>query len=236
MVNLLKKTVEALFEYARLNSKSFQDYINTRYIPKENHILIEEKYLKDCTYEMDGYRFYVTRCMHEADTIDEAYNYSDIKEDDIVVDIGANIGGFSVRVAEKCKHVCAVEPLFDRELENNFKLNGITNYTIIPKGLGSGSKELQYENICKSVECISLESIKKGIGGKIDFLKIDCEGGEWCIKSSELSGVRRIEMELHLFNGENKNDFLKILEDAEFDYNITPISKRAVIIHATKKD
>ncbi|ABE52494.1 FkbM family methyltransferase [Methanococcoides burtonii] len=236
MVNLLKRTIEALFEYARLNSKSFQDYINTRYIPKENHFLIDEKYLRDCTYKIDGYRFYVTRCMHEADTINEAYNYSDIKKDDIVVDIGANIGGFSVRVANKCKHVYAVEPLFNKQLENNFKLNGITNYTIIPKGLGSGYKDLQYENLEKSVECVSLESIKKEVGGKIDFLKIDCEGGEWSIRSSELSGVRRIEMELHLFNRENKNDFLKILEDAQFYYDITPISKRASIIHATKKD
>ena len=234
MVNLLKKTIEIILDYVRLNSKSFQTYIYNRYIPKNDQIVINEKYLKNCTYEIDGNLFYVTRCLQEADTIDEAYDYSDIKPDDIVVDIGANIGGFSIRVAKKCNHVYAIEPLFNKELENNFKLNEISNYTIIQNGLGNGYKELQYENIKKCVECFSLETIKNKIGGKIDFLKLDCEGGEWCIKSSELSGIRRIEMELHLFNGEKTSDFLKILDNAEFNYNITPISKRTVIIHASK--
>ena len=234
MVNLLKKSIEIILDIGRLNSKSFQTYINNRYIPHKNYIVIDEKYLKNCTYEVDGNIFHVTRCLQEADTIDEEYDYSDIKPDDIVVDIGANIGGFSIRVAEKCKHVYAIEPLFNKELDDNFKLNEIYNYTIIPNALGSGHEDLQYEHIIKHVECFSLETIKKKIGGKIDFLKLDCEGGEWWIKSSELSGIRRIEMELHLFNGEKTSDFLKILDNAEFNYNITSISERTLLIHASR--
>lgn len=33
--------------------------------------------------------------------------------------------------------------------------------------------------------------------GGCDFLKIDCEGGEWEIEAEELKGIRRIEMEVH---------------------------------------
>jgi hypothetical protein len=35
------------------------------------------------------------------------------------------------------------------------------------------------------------------MAGGCDFLKCDCEGGEWQIRPGDLAGIRRIEMELH---------------------------------------
>ena len=46
----------------------------------------------------------------------EEYDISDFSKDDVVLDIGANIGVFTVKVAPLVKHVIAVEPLFFDEL------------------------------------------------------------------------------------------------------------------------
>ena len=43
----------------------------------------------------------------------------------------------------------------------------------------------------------TLRAIREFAGG-CDFLKCDCEGAEWLIRPRDLSGIRRIEMELHL--------------------------------------
>lgn len=36
------------------------------------------------------------------------------------------------------------------------------------------------------------------MAGGCDFLKCDAEGAEWLIRSRDLEGIRRIEMELHI--------------------------------------
>ncbi|HUW85261.1 MAG TPA: FkbM family methyltransferase, partial [Methanoregula sp.] len=36
------------------------------------------------------------------------------------------------------------------------------------------------------------------MAGGCDFLKCDCEGAEWHIVPEDLTGIRRIEMELHI--------------------------------------
>jgi hypothetical protein len=36
------------------------------------------------------------------------------------------------------------------------------------------------------------------MSGGCDFLKCDCEGGEWLMNPEDLAGIRRLEMELHI--------------------------------------
>lgn len=47
------------------------------------------------------------------------YEWNDIKKDDIVIDIGACVGAFSLRAAQFSNHVFAIEPLFMDELKQN---------------------------------------------------------------------------------------------------------------------
>lgn len=47
--------------------------------------------------------------------------------------------------------------------------------------------------------------------GGCDFLKCDCEGGEWFIKEGEIKNIRRIEMEYHCYNSYKKADLVKML-------------------------
>jgi hypothetical protein len=51
-------------------------------------------------------------------------------------------------------------------------------------------------------------------------LKCDCEGAEWCITLPEIMNIRRIETEIHNFDGKhNFKDFENLLISSGFDYN-----------------
>lgn len=125
------------------------------------------------------------------------YRFSDIRKDDIVVDIGANVGAFCIRAAYYSDCVFAVEPLTHDVLQENIGLNGVA-VTVLNCALGSGDvREISWDGTCRKMQTVSLEKII-GITGGCDFLKCDCEGAEWLIDPRDLGTIRRIEMELHL--------------------------------------
>jgi FkbM family methyltransferase len=134
----------------------------------------------------------------------QEYQFLDIKEDDVVLDLGAHIGAFALRAAQVCKHVFAVEPLFNEELERNIELNGLQDkVTVCPFGVGDG-RPIDIEFFGKKKEMVRThtlgtfrELIKKKHGMDVTFLKIDVEGAEWLIYPEDLNGIRRIEFEAH---------------------------------------
>jgi FkbM family methyltransferase len=126
------------------------------------------------------------------------YRFEDLKPDDIVLDLGANIGAFSLRAAKKCKHVYAVEPLYTDELNANIALNNLQDkITIVPYGVGGGDKiPIRYQDREKIIQTYPLSEILT-MTGKISFLKCDIEGAEWSIRPEDLSSISRIEFEVH---------------------------------------
>ncbi|HWQ96222.1 MAG TPA: FkbM family methyltransferase, partial [Candidatus Methylomirabilis sp.] len=160
------------------------------------------------------------------------YKFYDMQKDDIVLDIGANVGAFSIFISNTVKQVYAVEPALPNVLKHNIKLNNIKNITVFEKALGDGELNIEWRGKHK-ISGNSLAEIIELCGGHIDVLKCDCEGGEWCIKSPELKGIRRIEMEVHNFEGKhNFEDYLKMLSDAGFLYEYQITSKQIMLIHA----
>lgn len=152
----------------------------------------------------DGIKYktnYYTNRVFGADY--EEYCWDDLRPDDVVLDIGASIGAFTLRAAKICKHVFAIEPMFHSELEENIRLNGLTNVTVLPIALGYGQKNAFIEFNKKSgyvpaltfVELLQL--FKDYWKNEITFLKCDCEGAEWYIDHNALRSIRRIEMEVH---------------------------------------
>ena len=161
------------------------------------------------------------------------YRFYDIHSTDMVLDIGANVGGFSLFMSKNVKHIYAVEPLFTDTLQKNINNNNIKNITVINKGLGDSPFLCEFGDLKKRIDCISLTEILKLCDGKIDFLKCDCEGGEWNIKPHELNGIRRLEVEVHSFNGEQLTDFSDML--IELGYNVVidyRSNKSTMLIHA----
>lgn len=141
------------------------------------------------------------------------YRFEDLKPDDIVLDLGANIGAFSLRAAKKCKHVYAVEPLYTDELNANIALNNLQDkITVIPCGVGRGDKiPIRYQDREKIIQTYPLSEILT-MAGKISFLKCDIEGAEWSIRPEDLSGISRMEFEVHQGRDSCMPENLQLLE------------------------
>jgi len=114
--------------------------------------------------------------------------FFEVKEGDIVVDVGASIGPFTYSILPKNpKHVFCVEPSVIEHftLENNVTRD---NVTIIKKAITPndgdqvGTYVFEQEKIVTPIEGISFKTLlKENNLNKIDFLKTDCEGGEYSI-------------------------------------------------------
>lgn len=136
-----------------------------------------------------------------------------VEENDIVVDIGATIGEFTYKILEKKpKHCYVVEPLpifFDTLKKNlegyqvSFTNAAITNDKYC---------KIEWDGRNSEVNTLTFNDfIKQNRLNKIDFLKIDCEGGEYDIFTEEniefLKKVPKIVCEVHLENRVFKEKF-----------------------------
>ncbi|NOR84556.1 FkbM family methyltransferase [archaeon] len=184
---------------------------------------------ENAIYNLDKYFYLVDQAINE-------YDYSDIREADIVLDIGACVGGFSLEVNSKVTHVYAVEPMFCDLLYANIKLNKASNVTVFECALGESNttQHISFVDKTSDVAGKSLSEIILMCGGHVDVLKTDCEGGEWHIKPHELEGIRRIEAEIHSFNGEHLDDFKTMLQETGYNVYVKNRSKTTMLLSARK--
>ena len=125
------------------------------------------------------------------------YRIDDIRPDDIVLDLGANVGAFCIRAARRSPHVLAVEPILAEALRENIGRNNAA-VAVVDGALGAGERvRITWGERTLTVATRTLGEFAAMAGG-CDFLKCDCEGAEWSIRPEDLDGVRRIEMELHM--------------------------------------
>lgn len=175
-----------------------------------------------------------------------------IKPTDIVVDIGANSGIFSIYSGHKARKgkVYAFEPVEEdfKKLKENILLNKLSNIIPINKAVSNKNglekifvsrenngghsffKELMGEE--KNADSIMVDTIsfkdffiKENIKN-IDLLKIDCEGAEYQILYSLkdiLKNISKISMEVHRVDGvRNVFQLKKFLEEVGFFVRIKP--------------
>lgn len=138
---------------------------------------------------------------------------------DLVVDIGANVGIFTVFAAKQTRsRVIAYEPsTFNIPyLKDNVAINSLGNVSIFDLGVSgaAGTAELFWDTSCsgvmtpnlgpihgsETVSVVSFAEVLKEAGGKIGFLKMDCEGPEGLIVRDNLScfsSVAKVAMEVH---------------------------------------
>ena len=145
-------------------------------------------------------------------------NVYSVKDGDVVLDVGASIGPFTWSIMDKASKVIAVEPSKTclPILEKNTKgYNVFIENKALGKWDGKGSiayvghfdksqNKSEDVYIPEKVPTISFKSlIKKYKLSKIDFIKTDCEGGEYNLFTDEnmpylLNNVRNIVGEFHL--------------------------------------
>jgi len=160
---------------------------------------------------------------HKSGMIDEIWNrkqYEEIyqvKEGDVVVDIGASVGPFTYSILDKNpKIVYCLEPSIKelKTINKNLAKNG--NVIIIDKGI-THSNSVTKSNMLfggeDEFDGIKFSSFIKHYDiNYIDFLKTDCEGGEYHIFMDEnmdflLNNVGCIVGEWHLSTKESKTEF-----------------------------
>jgi FkbM family methyltransferase len=168
-----------------------------------------------------------------------------IGPNNIVVDIGANIGLFSLLAATISPDVTvhAFEPAPDSFalLQKNIAANGCINihphqYAVSGKtgemdlyldsgSLGDSTIEewVGRDNIVgrERVQCISLDDLFAHCGLTFcDYLKIDCEGSEFDLlfsaSSETLGKVRTIAVEYHEHRGRKGSDLAQLLKTQGF--------------------
>jgi hypothetical protein len=142
--------------------------------------------------------------------------FFEVEEGDIVLDIGASLGPFTYSILHKNpKHVYCFEP---SEKEFKVLVKNVLGGPVTPLFKGISSKN----SIVESGFLFGGESHMEGITfqrfidlysiEKIDFLKTDCEGGEYDIFTEEnfpfiKEKVRKISGEWHLGDPEMKEKF-----------------------------
>lgn len=153
--------------------------------------------------------------------------YFAVQENDVVVDIGFNVGCFTCSILnKKPKYVFCVEPsksLLSCGIENCLK-NKLNDTGLFFLETSIQENDLPSNIFCPS-EKINSITFKNFVNGlkieHIDFLKIDCEGGEYSIFNQTnlnylLNNVKNIAVEFHL-RSENGRDLFK-----QFKNNILP--------------
>ena len=127
-----------------VRTKSFQEFINNRYSGSTDSdmVVISKKVFKIVGTEYG--LFYLDEHWSAMSQVED-YFIEDMLSSDIVLDIGANIGAFSIKTCRKAKHVYAVEPLFDDFIKKNIALNNIKNISVLKTALGSGNLDIAYE-------------------------------------------------------------------------------------------
>ncbi|NMA11445.1 MAG: FkbM family methyltransferase [Methanomicrobiales archaeon] len=169
------------------------------------------------------------------------YHFDDIRPDEIVMDLGANVGAFCIRAARRSRHVLAVEPILTEALRENVARNG-GGVDVVDGALGTGeSVRIAWGEKTLAVTTRTLGEFAAMAGG-CDFLKCDCEGAEWFIRPQDLDGVRRIEMELHMppIGGPVNRRLLDYIgEHYDFEIERTPgydVKGVMGVLHAVRKN
>ena len=183
----------------------------------------------------------------------------DIKNNDIIIDVGGHIGLFAIFSSQFCKSgkIYCFEPIkenFDM-LKANIELNHITN--IVPNNVAvskddgkvtiylnedeaghsmyvTGTKSVQVESI--SLQTIfNLHNI-----GSCDFLKVDCEGEEYAIMESLPSAyydkIKKMCIEYHFTDIKPHlvEGLIKKLESLAFDVKTRMILSDIGFLYAKK--
>lgn len=158
---------------------------------------------------------------------------SQINEKSVVVDVGANIGYYTILTAKIAKKVYAFEPekrAFEI-LQRNVRQNKLKNVVLINKAVGSENKKVRIKKnknnfgdsrvvTGKDIDCIKLDNL---IREKIDVVKIDVQGYEFEVWKGMTKIVKKdkpvIFMEI------DRKNIPKIKTDYKFIWSINDFAE-----------
>ena len=154
--------------------------------------------------------------------IEEIFNekvyekFFEVNNNDLVVDVGASLGPFTYSILHKNpKHVYCFEPSVKEFKTLNKNVRGYP-VTTINKGISNINSVVKSDKLFggeSEMETITFKTFIENYSiDQIDFLKTDCEGGEYDIFNLEnliwiKNNVKKIVGEWHLETPEQKQKF-----------------------------
>jgi FkbM family methyltransferase len=167
------------------------------------------------------YHAFIKECL-----VYDVYRTDLLRKGDIVADLGAAIGEFTIKASKKVGSeglVIAIEPNPEdfNLLCMNLETNGCDNVVPINKGVGSerAERDLSFWGRNFRAKIDTLGNIMKAIGltKDIDFIKIDIEGAETDVAQIDIDILRKanaISIELH----NTKSEIDKVLKANGFKF------------------
>lgn len=186
-----------------LKSRSLQWWLTVGF-RKNGFLLLDD--LDDLILEYKGIRVYPDLLNYPR--VFEAwdrYRIETLKSSDLVLDIGANIGSYTLPAAKRVSKVFSVEPLYWEELDSNVRLNLLNNVEILPKGISNfiGTGLVDCQEISGRVQITSFERVFQLFKSKYEspptIVRLDCGGAEWRIDKRLLADARVLEVEFHFW-------------------------------------
>lgn len=183
----------------------------------------------------------------------------------VIIDIGANIGAFSITTSKICNKVYAFEPFppVYEIFKKNIKLNNCKNIEAVKCAVSSSDGEVDIvkgtslggnvvydliadSNHAKSFEKYSVVKMKlstifeKYKITQVDLMKIDCEGSEGDIISSlddkEILLTKKYAIEFHnKVSSMNHNEILSRLNELDYSCELKHDGGDFGIIYAVRK-
>jgi autotransporter strand-loop-strand O-heptosyltransferase len=184
--------------------------ISSDMVIKEINKIINKEMIEDKKFDWGKKsEWYVSQATKEIFEDDSYERFFEVEEGDIVVDLGASLGPFTYKILPKNPKQCyVVEPL-SYHINILHKNVGEDNVKIIQGAITDKKNiEITWDGITESVPTFSFkEFLNENKINKIDFLKCDCEGGEYDVFQPSnidfLKTIPKIVTEFHLVNDEN---------------------------------
>ena len=137
--------------------------------------------------------------------------FFEVEQGDVVVDLGASLGPFTYKILPKNPKQCyVVEPL-SYQIDVLYKNVGRDNVKIIQGAITDKKKiDITWDNISESVPTFTFkEFLEENNIKHIDFLKCDCEGGEYDVfqqsNIESLKTIPKIVTEFHMRDDDSFN-------------------------------
>ena len=153
--------------------------------------------------------WYVDAAIKEIFEDDIYERFFEVEEGDIVVDLGASLGPFTYKILPKNPKQCyVVEPL-SYQIGVLHKNVGRDNVKIIQGAITDKKKiDITWDDVSESVPTFTFkEFLEENNIKHIDFLKCDCEGGEYDVFQQSniefLKTIPKIVTEFHMRDDEN---------------------------------
>ncbi len=95
-----------------------------------------------------------------------------LQDDDVVLEVGANIGYYALMEASRCRKIYAFEPHPENvtRLKRNIELNGYTNIEVLHGGFGEEDGTLKLY----TSELSNWHTAKENPGSSSEFIEVDC--------------------------------------------------------------